>query len=135
MNAMTKSRSGNVQAKNPAAIRRGSERAGASRGAVARARSAPESACVRVSTSERPRALEPVGAGESLFLQERRVEQLGLVARARVGEDRDDRVPRTEVFREADRSGDVDAARAAEAQAFGPQQVEHDRERFGVGDP
>src|SRR5436190_1678914 len=135
MNATTKSMSGNAQAKKPAAIRRGSERGGASRGAVARARSAPDSAWVRVSTSGQPRALEPVGAGEPLFLQERRIEQLRLVARARVREDRDDRVSRAEILREADRAGDVDAARAAEAQAFGAQQVEHDRERFRVGDP
>src|SRR6266853_155544 len=48
--ATTKSRSGAAQAKNPAATRRGSDRGGASFGAVARARSAPESAWVRVST-------------------------------------------------------------------------------------
>jgi len=48
--ATTKSRSGAAQAKNPAAMRRGSERGGASFGAVARASSAPESAWVRVST-------------------------------------------------------------------------------------
>jgi hypothetical protein len=46
---MTKSRSGAAAAKKPAAMRRGSERGGASFGAVARARSAPESAWVSVS--------------------------------------------------------------------------------------
>ena len=45
----TKSRSGAAQAKNPAAMRRGIERGGASLGAVARASSAPDSACVSVS--------------------------------------------------------------------------------------
>src|SRR5882762_5926196 len=49
--ATTKSRSGAAQAKNPAAMRRGNARGGASFGAVARARSAPESAWVRVSTT------------------------------------------------------------------------------------
>jgi hypothetical protein len=46
---MTKSRSGAAQAKNPAAMRRSSERGGASFGAVARASSAPASAWVSVS--------------------------------------------------------------------------------------
>jgi hypothetical protein len=46
---MTKSRSGDAQAKKPAATRRGVERGGASVGAVARASSAPDRAWVRVS--------------------------------------------------------------------------------------
>jgi hypothetical protein len=48
--AVTKSRSGAAQAKKPAAMRRGSERGGASFAAVALASSAPESACVSVSS-------------------------------------------------------------------------------------
>jgi hypothetical protein len=41
---VTKSRSGAAQARNPAAMRRGSERGGAFLDCVARASSAPESA-------------------------------------------------------------------------------------------
>jgi hypothetical protein len=46
---VTKSRSGAAQAKKPAAMRRGMERGAAPFGSVARASSAPESACVSVS--------------------------------------------------------------------------------------
>src|SRR5688572_32265385 len=59
---MTKSRSGAAQARKPAAMRRGSERGGESLGALARASSAPESACVSVSTrSCRPVAQPGLG--------------------------------------------------------------------------
>jgi hypothetical protein len=49
MKPMMKSRSGAAAAKKPAATRRGVERGGASLRAVARPRSAPESAWVSVS--------------------------------------------------------------------------------------
>src|SRR5205085_10948656 len=83
--------------------------------------------CARSSTgSSRARRseLEPVRGRQAFLAQEGRVEKLGLVPRARVGEDRHHRVPGTEVARQADRAGDVDAARAAEHQSFSFHQVE-----------
>src|ERR1051325_2114024 len=83
----------------------------------------------------RRRALsEPVGARKPFFPEKRRIEKLRLVARARVGEDRDHRVAGAAVAREADRAGDVDAARAPEAQSFAFQQRKDQGKSFGVGD-
>src|ERR1051325_8793168 len=77
---------------------------------------------------------EPVGARKPFFPEKRRIEKLRLVARARVGEDRDHRVAGAEVAREADRAGDVDGARAPEAQSFAFQQRKDQGKSFGVGD-
>src|SRR5438046_8944021 len=77
--------------------------------------------------------LQPVGAGQSLLFQESAVEKLRLVARAGVGEDRHHGVPRAEVLRQADRAGDVDAARAAKAQAFLLEETEDQRQGLGAG--
>src|SRR5207245_7529669 len=62
------------------------------------------------------------------------VEELRLVARAGVGEDRHHGVPRAEVLSQADRAGDVDAARAPQAQAFLLQQIKNQRQSLGVRD-
>ena len=67
-------------------------------------------------------------------MQEGRIEQLRLIARAVVGEHRDDGVAGPKVLGQADGAGDVDAGRAAEAEAFVFQEVEDDRQRFLVGD-
>src|SRR5258708_29629791 len=64
------------------------------------------------------RFLEPVGRGQALALEERAVEELRLVARPGVGEDRHHGMAGPQIAREADGAGDVDAARAAEHQAF-----------------
>jgi hypothetical protein len=66
-----------------------------------------------------PRArLEPVGRREALRSKEGAIEELRLVAGAGVGEDGDDSVAWAELPGEADRAGDVDAARAADAETF-----------------
>src|SRR4029077_12926094 len=61
-----------------------------------------------------------------------RIEKLALIARAVIGENRDDGVARTELPRQTDRAGDVDAAGAAETQAFLLQQFENQRQSFLV---
>src|SRR5262245_52268639 len=58
----------------------------------------------------------PVGTGKVLGFEELRVEQLARVARARIRQDGDDHMPGTQLFGEAYRPRDVDAARPAEAQ-------------------
>ena len=66
--------------------------------------------------------------------QERRVEELRLIAGAVVGEDRHDGVARPEVAGEADRAGDVDARGAAENEPFVLGEVEDQRDRLAVRD-
>src|SRR3546814_14583344 len=61
--------------------------------------------------------------------QKGRVEQLGLVARAGIGEHGDDGVAWAEFASEADRAGQVDAAGAAGAPAFLGQQAMQPRHR------
>src|SRR5262249_46984319 len=65
--------------------------------------------------------------------QEVRIEQLGLIARAVVGEDRYDGVAGPELAGETDRARHVDARGAAEAQAFVLEEIEDDRHRLMVG--
>ena len=79
-------------------------------------------------------AVEPSRRREILLAQERRIEQLRGVARPRVGENGDDRAAGTELARQPDGAGDVDARRAAEQQSFLLDQVEDDPQRFVVGD-
>src|SRR6185312_2518825 len=79
-------------------------------------------------------ALEPFRYRKFLRAQEVRVEQLRLIARAEVGKNGHDGVAGSEILRQPDCTGDVDAARAAEAKAFVQQQVEDDRNGFFVRD-
>src|SRR3546814_3139962 len=51
-------------------------------------------------------------------LQKNRIEKLRLIPVAVVAEDRDDRMTGTELAREADGAGDIDAAGPAEAEPF-----------------
>ena len=71
---------------------------------------------------------------QALRAQELRIEQLRLVARAAVGEDRHHRVPRSQLLRHTHRGGDVDAGRSADRQSFMDQHVEDVLQRLGVGD-
>ena len=73
------------------------------------------------------------GQGRPFFAQEGRIEQLGLIAVAVVGQHGDDGVARTHVFCHADGARHIDAGGTAHAQAFMFQQVEHDGQRFFVG--
>ena len=77
-------------------------------------------------------ALEPVRHRQPLRAQELRIEQLRLIARAIVGENGDDGVARPQVLGKPDRARDVDAGRAAHAQAFVLEQIEDDRHRLLV---
>ena len=86
-----------------------------------------------------PPSVEHAGHGigleqQVLGAQEVRVEQLRLIARAVVAQDRHDRVAGAEIARQPDRAGDVDAGRAAQAQALVLEEVEDDRQRLLVGD-
>ena len=78
-------------------------------------------------------ALQPCRHRQLLGAQEFRIEQLGLVARAVVGEHGDDGLARARVLGEPDRAGDVDAGRAAEAKPLVLEQIEDDRHRLLVG--
>src|SRR3954470_19007278 len=78
--------------------------------------------------------LEPARHRQFLRAQEFRIEQLGLVARAGIGEHRDDGLARTQILGEADGARDVDTRRAAEAEPLVLEQVEDDRYRLFVGD-
>src|SRR3974390_2574373 len=80
------------------------------------------------------RARQKIRYRQILRAQEIRIEQFRLGARAAVGEDGDDRVARPELFREPYCAGDINAGRAAEAEAFVFQQVEDQRHGFGVLD-
>src|ERR1700678_1935864 len=79
-------------------------------------------------------ALQPGGYRQSLRAQELWIEQLGLVARAVVGEHGNDRVSWPQFAGETDRAGDVDARRSSEAQALVLEQVENKRHRLRIGD-
>src|SRR5579885_2622266 len=68
--------------------------------------------------------LQPAWGRQILFFQERRVEQLRLVAGAGIGKDRHDRVARAEFACQADRAAHVDAAGAAEHQPFVHNKIE-----------
>src|SRR3954470_12708555 len=76
---------------------------------------------------------QPLGHRQLLRTQEFRIEQLGLVARSAVGEHRDDGLARPQLLGEADSAGDVDAGRAAKAEAFVLEQIEYDRYGLFVG--
>jgi hypothetical protein len=73
-------------------------------------------------------------ASEGPFRSGNHVEELGLVARAVVAQDRHDGVPRPHVARHAHRAGHVDARRPAKAEPLVRQQVEDDGQRLAVGD-
>ena len=75
-----------------------------------------------------------MGYRQVFLAQEIRIEQLRLIARAVVGKDGHDGVAGAEFLGQPDGAGDIDAGRAAEAQAFVLEQVEDDRQRFFVGD-
>ncbi len=62
--------------------------------------------------------LEPLRNRQALLAEKSRVEEAALVAGAVIGEDRDDRMTGAHVAREANSACDVNAARAAEAEAF-----------------
>ena len=72
---------------------------------------------------------------QALLAQERRVEQLALIARAVVAEHRHDGLARPQLARQPDRAGDVDAGRAAHAPAPRLDQVEDRAHHLLVGDP
>src|SRR6218665_1957006 len=72
--------------------------------------------------------------GEVFAAEEFRVEQFALEAVAVVAEYRDDGLARPEVTGEPDGAGDIDARRAAEAEALMLEQVEHIGQGFAVGD-
>src|SRR5205814_7066551 len=77
---------------------------------------------------------QPGRDGQIFRAQGRGVEQLRLIARTVVGEDRDDGVAGAEILGESYRARDVDAARAAEAKALVFEQIEQDRHGFLVAD-
>src|SRR5712691_1444648 len=79
-------------------------------------------------------ALKPGRHRQLLLSQEGGIEQLRLVARAVVGQDRHDRVTAAELLGEPDRAGDIDAGRATQAQTLVFQKVEDHRYRFFVWD-
>src|SRR5699024_10342774 len=63
-------------------------------------------------------ALQPGWHRNALVAQERRIEQLALIARARVGEQGDNGVTGAELAGQADGTGEVDAAGAAHVEAL-----------------
>lgn len=77
---------------------------------------------------------QPSGDRQSFFAQERRIEQLRLIAGAIVAQDGNDGVPGSERLGEADRAGNVDARRTAKNQSLMLGEVEDDFQRLGVGD-
>jgi hypothetical protein len=79
-------------------------------------------------------SLEPRRDRQPLIAQELRIPELRVVARAGIGEDRHDRVPRTELPRQAHGPGHVDSRRAAEEEALVVDEVEEDRQRLLIGD-
>src|SRR5262249_19317634 len=83
---------------------------------------------------EREAGSEPARHREPLRAQEGGVPELRLIARAGVGEDRDDRVAGAELAREPNRAGHVDRTRPSEAEPLLAEQIEQDGERFGVRD-
>src|SRR5215470_7768937 len=72
-------------------------------------------------------AFQPRRHRQVLAAQEFRVEQLGLIARAVVGEHGHDGVAGPQLAGEPDRTGDVDTRRSTEAEALVLQEVEDDR--------
>src|SRR5471032_3084177 len=78
-------------------------------------------------------SLHPGRQRQVLLAQESRVEQLGLVAAAAVGEDRDDGLAGAELLGELHRAHDVDGGRTAQHQAFVLDEVEQQRQGFLVG--
>src|SRR5689334_16474356 len=62
--------------------------------------------------------LQPLRHGQLLRAHEARIEQLGLIAITGIAEDGDDGLAGAELPGELDRAGNVDAGRAAEAQAL-----------------
>src|SRR5262249_45610882 len=57
----------------------------------------------------------------------------GLIARAVVGKDGDDRFAGSKLLRQPDGAGDIDSGGAAEAEALMLEQVENEGQRFLVG--
>ena len=78
-------------------------------------------------------ALEPRRNRQILLAQELRIEQLRLISRAVIGKDGHDGVAGAELLGQANGAGDIDAGRAAEAEAFVLEQIEDDRQRLLVG--
>src|SRR5687768_18561484 len=76
--------------------------------------------------------VQPGRYRQVLFPQESWIEQLRLVARSEVAQDRHDRMSGTKVPRDLHRRHDIDAARPAQAQPLVLQQVEHKRQRLLV---
>ena len=76
---------------------------------------------------------QPGRHGQSLSLQEFRIEQFALIAVAVIAKHGDDGVARTQIARHADGARDIDAGRAAHAQAFMLQQIEDQGQGFLVG--
>src|SRR5262245_28013576 len=73
-------------------------------------------------------------AREILLREPFGVEQARLIFRAAVAQDRDDRVPGAELARYAHGGRYIDAARAAEEQAFLVQQAIDEGDRFAIFD-
>ena len=76
----------------------------------------------------------PGGHRQLLRPQEFRIEQLRLVPRATIAQDRHHRVARTQRLRHTHRRGDVDAGGRADRQPLMDQYVEDLLQRFGIGD-
>src|SRR3974390_161586 len=79
-------------------------------------------------------SLEPRRGGEIARLEEFRVEELGLIAGARIGKDRDDRVTGSELASQPDRAADIDPRRAAKNKPLLLDEGEYDRQHLGIGD-
>src|SRR3954468_54644 len=91
--------------------------------------------CARSSTGSTRAAasdLKPVRYRQAFLLEKGGIEELRLVARARVGEDRHHRMAGAESARQANRTRDVDAARAAEDESFLFHQIKNDGHRLGI---
>src|SRR5215471_15559468 len=76
---------------------------------------------------------EPRWHRKALFAQELRVEQLRLIARSIIGENRYDGVPWPQLLGKPDRTRDIDPGRAAHAQTLVLEQIEDDWNRLLVG--
>src|SRR5471030_2111947 len=70
------------------------------------------------------RSLHPGRQRQVLFAQEHRIEELGLVSAAAVGQDRNDGLAGAELLGELHRTHDVDRGRSAQHEAFVDDQVE-----------
>src|ERR1700722_5879944 len=79
-------------------------------------------------------AFEPMRHGKMLLAQKLGIVEFRKIARAGIGEDRNNRMARAEFFREPHCTDDVDGRRTAKQQAFIRCKVEQNGQSLRVGD-